>query len=80
MEVRKCSLGSCEAKKRVMKNKRMITWRGWSTINLNQFLVLMASDRRVTASAPASGGKEEPLSSREVETEGQSNHGYFRAL
>jgi hypothetical protein len=54
-----------------MRNKRMITWRGWSTINLNQFLVLMASDRRVTASAPASGGKEEPLSSREVETEGQ---------
>ena len=36
---------------------------GWSTMNRSQFLVLMALDRRVTALAPKSCKKDEPLSS-----------------
>ena len=48
-------------------------------MNLSQFLVLMALDRRFTALAPESGDNKEPLSSLELETEGQSNHGYFKA-
>ena len=48
-------------------------------MNLSQFLVLMALDRRFTALAPESGDNKEPLSSLEVETEGQWNNGYSRA-